>query len=180
MWLAAIIMDNMVSEFKKKKTLWDEIWALKGKKTQKMGTRIPGLLHEAATAKSIQSCPTLCDPIDGSPPGSPTPGILQARTLEWVAIFFSSNTSIKPFKNNFFQPLFSLPLPLALEEKIYLINKFSFKLHFSLMREILKNKILLYRIKIWRTIIHCVKIFYTNFCPTENTRLKVNEKWSRH
>ena len=40
-------------------------------------------------AKSLQSCPTLCSPIDGSPPGSPTPGILQARTLEWVAIFFS-------------------------------------------------------------------------------------------
>ena len=44
----------------------------------------------AATARSHQSCPTLCDPIDGSPPGSPIPGILQARTLEWVAIFFSS------------------------------------------------------------------------------------------
>ena len=42
-----------------------------------------------ATAKSLQSCPTLCDPIDGSPPGSPFPGILQARTLEWVAISFS-------------------------------------------------------------------------------------------
>ena len=42
------------------------------------------------TAKSLQSCPTLCDPIDGSPPGSPIPGILQARTLEWVAISFSS------------------------------------------------------------------------------------------
>ena len=40
----------------------------------------------AAAAKSLQSCPTLCDPIDGSPPGSPVPGILQARTLEWVAI----------------------------------------------------------------------------------------------
>ena len=40
----------------------------------------------AATAKSLQSCPTLCDPIDGSPPGPPVPGILQARTLEWVAI----------------------------------------------------------------------------------------------
>ena len=39
--------------------------------------------HQAATAKSLQSCPTLCDPIDGSPPGSPVPGILQARTLEW-------------------------------------------------------------------------------------------------
>ena len=44
----------------------------------------------AATAKSLQSCPTLCDHIDGSPPGSPVPGILQARTLEWVAISFSN------------------------------------------------------------------------------------------
>ena len=43
----------------------------------------------AAAAKLLQSCPTLCDPIDGSPPGSPIPGILQARTLEWVAISFS-------------------------------------------------------------------------------------------
>ena len=41
-------------------------------------------------AKSLQSCPTLCDPIDSSPPGSPVPGILQARTLEWVAISFSN------------------------------------------------------------------------------------------
>jgi len=44
----------------------------------------------AAAAKSLQSCPTLCEPIDGSPPGSPIPGILQARTLEWVAISFSN------------------------------------------------------------------------------------------
>ena len=44
----------------------------------------------AAAAKSFQSCPTLCDPIDGSPPGSPVPGILQAGTLEWVAISFSN------------------------------------------------------------------------------------------
>jgi len=44
----------------------------------------------AAAAESLQSCPTLCDPIDGSPPGSPVPGILQARTLEWVAIAFSN------------------------------------------------------------------------------------------
>ena len=44
----------------------------------------------AAAANSLQSCPTLCDPIDGSSPGSPVPGILQARTLEWVAISFSS------------------------------------------------------------------------------------------
>ena len=46
--------------------------------------------HAAAAAKSLQSCPTLCDPIDGSPPGFPIPGILQARTLEWVAISFSN------------------------------------------------------------------------------------------
>ena len=45
----------------------------------------------AAAAKSLQSCLTLCDPIDGSPPGSTVPGILQARTLEWVAISFSSS-----------------------------------------------------------------------------------------
>ena len=43
-----------------------------------------------ANAKSLQSCPTLCDPIDGSPPGSAVPGILQARILEWVAISFSN------------------------------------------------------------------------------------------
>ena len=48
------------------------------------------LLLAAAAAKSLQSCPTLCDPIDGSPPGFPVPGILQARTLEWVAISFSN------------------------------------------------------------------------------------------
>ena len=44
----------------------------------------------AATAKLLQSCPTLCDPTDGSPPGSPVPGILQARILEWGAISFSN------------------------------------------------------------------------------------------
>ena len=44
----------------------------------------------AAAAKSLQSCPTLCNPTDGSPPGSPIPGILQARTLEWVAVSFSN------------------------------------------------------------------------------------------
>ena len=50
----------------------------------------PTLQCAAAAAKSLQSCPTLCDPIEGSPPGSPVPGILQARILEWVAISFSS------------------------------------------------------------------------------------------
>ena len=53
-------------------------------------TEEPGGLSPAAAAKSLQSCLTLCDPIDGSLPGSPVPGILQARTLEWVAISFSN------------------------------------------------------------------------------------------
>ena len=49
------------------------------------------IIHTAAAAaKSLQSCPTLCDPIDGSPPGSSAPGILRARILEWVAVFFSN------------------------------------------------------------------------------------------
>ena len=51
----------------------------------------PTLYSAAAAAKVLQLCPTLCDPIDGSPPGSPIPGILQARTLEWVAISFSNS-----------------------------------------------------------------------------------------
>ena len=53
-------------------------------------TRVPSSRDAAAAAKSLQSCLTLCDPIDGSPPGSPVPGILQARTPEWVAISFSN------------------------------------------------------------------------------------------
>ena len=54
-------------------------------------TTLPNsLMSSAAAAKSLQSCPTLCDPIDGSRPGSSVPGILQARTLEWVAISFSN------------------------------------------------------------------------------------------
>ena len=53
-------------------------------------TKLSDAAAAAAAAKSLQSCPTLCDPIDGSPPGSPIPGILQARTLEWGAISFSN------------------------------------------------------------------------------------------
>ena len=58
--------------------------------TQKRTDYPAPLLWSSAASKSLQSCPTLCDPIDGSPPGSPIPGILQARTLEWVAISFSN------------------------------------------------------------------------------------------
>ena len=51
---------------------------------------LPNIAATAAAAKLLQSCPTLCDPIDGSPPAPAVPGILQARTLEWVAISFSN------------------------------------------------------------------------------------------
>ena len=58
--------------------------------TWKVKTSNSCIAAAAAAAKSLQSCLTLCDPIDGSPPGSPVPGILQTRTLEWVAISFSN------------------------------------------------------------------------------------------
>ena len=61
-------------------------WGCKESDTTKLLTHT----HTAAAAKSLQLCPTLYDPIDGSPPSSPVPGILQARTLEWVAISFSN------------------------------------------------------------------------------------------
>ena len=61
-----------------------------GGQVQILCSVINGTAAVAAAAKSLQLCPTLCDPIDGSTPGSPVPGILQARTLEWVAISFSN------------------------------------------------------------------------------------------
>ena len=59
-------------------------------KTRDLFKKIRDTKGTTAAANSLQSCPTLCNPIDGSPPGSPVPGILQARTLEWVAIPFSN------------------------------------------------------------------------------------------
>ena len=65
---------------------WDEM-----KRSGEMGTQDSSFSETAAAAaKSLQSCPTLCNPIDGRPPASTVPGILQARTLEWVAISFSN------------------------------------------------------------------------------------------
>ena len=58
-------------------------------KNSSMCLRNPAVSSVAAAAKSLQSCPTLCDPTDSSPPGSPVPGVLQAKTLGWVAISFS-------------------------------------------------------------------------------------------
>ena len=57
---------------------------------EEVDKNVSDIAAAAVAAKSLQSRPTLCDPIDGSPPGSPLPGILQARTLEWVAISFSN------------------------------------------------------------------------------------------
>ena len=77
-------------------TLWRAVWRFLTKLIIKLpyDSAIPVLgiyaAAAAAAAKLLQSCPTLCDPRDGSPPGSPVPGILQARTLEWVAISFSN------------------------------------------------------------------------------------------
>ena len=64
-----------------------KMWPLLGRLLE---CHLPELIAPAAAAKSLQSCPTLCDPRDDSPPGSPVPGILQARTLEWVTISFSN------------------------------------------------------------------------------------------
>ena len=65
-----------------------DLWV--GKMPQRREWLPTAVFLPAAAAKSRQSCLTLCNPIDGSPPGSPVPGILQARTLEWVAISFSN------------------------------------------------------------------------------------------
>ena len=65
-------------------------WGYREKRRDKLRDWDCHINTAAAAAKSLQSCPTLCNPIDGSPSGSPVPGILQARTLEWVAISFSN------------------------------------------------------------------------------------------
>ena len=72
-----------------------------GIKPRSSALQVDSLLSElraaaVAAAKSLQSCPTLCDPTDGSPPGSPVAGILQARTLEWAAIVFSMSYEGSP------------------------------------------------------------------------------------
>ena len=71
--------------------MWmDQETVIQSRVSQKQKKKQISYINAAAAAKSIQSCPTLCDPMDGSPPGSPVPGILQTRTLEWVALSFSN------------------------------------------------------------------------------------------
>ena len=73
---------------------------------------LPNISQFAAAAKPLQSCPTLCDPIDVSPPGSPAPGILQARTLEWVTISFSNAWKWKS-EGEVFQSCLTLSDPMG-------------------------------------------------------------------
>ena len=104
LWLISIALE----ELNHCETVWPEkvnvfsVWFFTEKVCQPLITSPGGDLEEelcakiargfiaATAAKSPQSCPTLCDPIDGSPPSSPVPGIFQARSLEWVAISFSN------------------------------------------------------------------------------------------
>ena len=86
-------------------------------------------IYAVAAAKSLQSCPTLCNPIDSSPPGSPVPGILQARALEWVAISFSNARKWKvKVKSLSRARLFAAPwtaahqAPLWVDHKVFYSN----------------------------------------------------------
>ena len=145
------------------------------------------LLYATAAAKSLQSCPTLCDPIDSSPPDSPVPGILQARTLEWVAISFSNAwkwkvkvkslssahalwphelqpTRLLPSMGFSRQEYWSgvpLPSPLLYEESINQCYWLYQSLHFPLQREYIFNNILEFGNKSSTLIIFC----FGNFIP---------------
>ena len=77
------------SGFLTTKATWESLVITVRAKLLQLGPTLCDPIVITAAAKSLQSCPTLCNPIDGSPPGSPVPGILQARTLEWVVISFS-------------------------------------------------------------------------------------------
>ena len=86
-----------------------------------------------AAAKSLQSCATLCDPIDSSPPGSPVPGILQARTLEWVAISFSNAWKWKvKVKSLSHDRLFATPWTVAYQAPLSI---YAGKYHMSKQRK---------------------------------------------
>ena len=80
---------HMTESDEELKSLWMKVKEESEKVGLKLNVQKTKIMASDAAAKSLQSCPTLCDPIDGSPPGSHVPGILQARTLEWVAISFS-------------------------------------------------------------------------------------------
>ena len=95
----------------------------------------------AAAAKSLQSCSTLCDPIDGNPPGSPVPGILQARTLEWVAISFSNHSN-------------------ARESNMYNYNRISMKIHIFKLSHYWINVFFLLHFRTGKLCWHFLTYFY--------------------
>ena len=92
------IAKETINNIKRQHSEWEKMFANKAmnkglisqiyKQLMQLNRKKITMNTVTAAAKSLQLCPTLCDPIDGSPPGSPVPGILQARTLEWVAISF--------------------------------------------------------------------------------------------
>ena len=95
------------------------------------------ILDAAAAAKSLQSCPTLCNPIDGSLPGSPVPGILQARTLEWVASSFLMQKDLISLFFSFLTLLiwfYNINMTYELSLKNLLSYKFLLRLHFTWIR----------------------------------------------
>ena len=87
--VASVISDS-VQPRRRKPTQLPRPWDSPSKNTGVGCHFLLQCMYACMHAKLLQSCPTLCDPIGGSPPGSPVPGILQARTLEWVAISFSN------------------------------------------------------------------------------------------
>ena len=99
--------------------------SMKAKQENQFYYRVPRIAA-AAAAKSLQSCLTLCNPIDGSPPGSPVPGILQARTLEWVAISFSMYQDIfNPFFwNALFLPLSPQKIQTGFQDSDFSVSYF--------------------------------------------------------
>ena len=88
--LIASVVSNSVRPHRRQPTRLPRPWDSPGGNTDSKTLNYKRTNPAVAAAKSLQLCPTLCDPKDGSPPGSPIPGILQARTLEWVAISFSN------------------------------------------------------------------------------------------
>ena len=127
----------------------------------------------AATAKLLQSCPTLCDPMDGSPPGSPVPGILQARTLEWVAISFSnawkwkvkvkSLSHIRLFATTW-TAVYQAPLSMGFSRQEYW-SGVPLPFHKSLLRGMQIKTTMRYRLILIRNAI--TKKFTKNKCPRD-------------
>ena len=135
----------------------------------------------AAAAKSLQSCPTLCDPRDGSPPGSPVPGILQARTLDWVAISFSNAWEWKvKVKSLSRVQLFVTPWTAAHQAPPPW--DFPGKSTGVGCHHLLRNNRQLYLIsynnlswtRIWKRIYIYTHILTGSFCCTPNTILQLN------